>query len=358
MSTIDMRRTSRSTYFPLVGVLFLLLAVGNVASAQLLQMEISYMPVHRLSPADVDFQRGGGTNLLFTIHIQNSGGSAVRVILQGELDVNLASGDFQGRGATFRSRPFDAPVGSKLVTNFDLNRNGSIGMDESQIDSRFQPFVDDGLASGVMPEGEYKFILTLVDQNGNSLDGTKEIVFNLKNTSRAELRSPHDGESTNEFPLFEYSFDGDRATLRVGEIGEGQSREDALARRPLMLEADVAGNSFAYTGGRPLENGKKYAWQLSVDQTLAGGGINTIVSPIWTFTVNGSSGGGSESAILLQLEAIFGDRYPDIFKAIHDGNFTPSDRFMLNGSTISLSDLLNLLNEIRQNPDAAELTFE
>jgi hypothetical protein len=336
----------------------ILLAAGNTASAQSLQMEVTYMPVHRLSPADVDFQHGGGTNLLFTIQILNSGESTVSVALQGVLNVHLASGEFSGQGASFKSNFFDAPHGTKIIRNFDLYRTGSIGMDHSDVDGKFQGYINDGLASGLLPEGEYTFVLTLVDANGNSLDGTKEVVFNLKNTSRAELRSPRDGESTNEFPLFEFSFDGDRATIRVAEIGEGQSREDAMSRRPLMLEADVVGNSYSYNSGRPLENGKTYAWQLSVDQALAGGGTNSVVSPIWEFTVSGANGGGSESAIIRQLEDIFGNRYPDIFKAIHDGGFTPSDRFMLNGSTISLSDLLNLLNEIRQNADAAELTFE
>jgi hypothetical protein len=245
-----------------------------------------------------------------------------------------------------------------MLTNFDLNRSGSIGLERSQIDSRFKTIVDDALASGVMPEGLYIFRMTLVDQSGVSLDGTKEIVFKLKNSWRVDLRSPRDGESANEFPFFEYSYDGDRAILRVAELGENQSREDALSRRPLMLETEVSGNSFLYSVGRPLENGKSYVWQLSVSQALAGGGVSNVASPIWAFTVTGNANGRSESPILRQLEELFGTRYPQIFEAIRDGGFSPSGSFILNGAPISQSDLLNMLNQLREKADAAELTFE
>jgi hypothetical protein len=272
--------------------------------------------------------------------------------------VDLGRNKFNGEGASFTSRPFTVPPGMKIVTNFDLNRNGNIGLTESEIAPAFKPYVDDGLATGLMPEGRYAFEMRIRQIGGVQDDATVSVILTLKNTSRVDLRSPRDGESTNEFPFFEYSFDGDRATLRVAELGEGQSREDALARRPLMLEADVTGNSYMYLGGRPLENGKTYVWQMTVDQALMGGGASSVESPVWAFTVTGVPNGRSESPILHQLEEIFGARYPAIFEAIRSGGFSPSGSFVLNGTPISQSDLLDLLNQLRAKADTAELTFE
>jgi hypothetical protein len=358
MDGMKMIRSARYSQFTRLVLLAVLLMASAASTFSQLSMDVTYMPVNRLSPADVDFERSGGTNLLFTLRINNTGGTAVDARLSGILKVNLATGESFEEGVSFLSNVFTIPPAGKMLTNFDLNRSGSIGLERSQIDSRFKTIVDDALASGVMPEGLYIFRMTLVDQSGVSLDGTKEIVFKLKNSWRVDLRSPRDGESTNEFPFFEYSYDGDRAILRVAELGENQSREDALSRRPLMLETEVSGNSFLYSVGRPLENGKSYVWQLSVSQALAGGGVSNVASPIWAFTVTGNANGRSESPILRQLEELFGTRYPQIFEAIRDGGFSPSGSFILNGAPISQSDLLNMLNQLREKADAAELTFE
>lgn len=358
MNGKNMKQHARCSQFARLAVLALLVLTSAGSVLSQLSMEVTYIPVNRLSPADVDFSRSGGTNLLFTLRIHNAGAAPVDAKLSGNLEVNLASGTSYPTAVSFLSNIFSIPPGGKILTNFDLNKTGSIGLEQSQIDGRFKDIIDNSLASGVMPEGLYIFRMTLVDQVGNSLDGTKEIIFKLKNSRRVDLRSPREGDQTGEFPFFEYSFDADRATLRVAELGDNQSREDALARRPLMLEADVTGNAFLYSGGRPLENGKTYVWQLTVDQALTGGGTSTLTSPIWKFTVGSLPDGGTGSAILRQLEELFGQKYPQIFEAIRNGGFSPSGSFVLNGTPISQGDLLNLLNQLRANADAAELTFE
>jgi hypothetical protein len=59
------------------------------------------------------------------------------------------------------------------------------------------------------------------------------------------------------------------------------------------------------------------------------------------------------------LKEIFGDRYPVIFQEIDHGGWTlNSNGYTLNGSTLSQSELLKLLNELQQIKDNVELSLE
>lgn len=174
-----------------------------------------------------------------------------------------------------------------------------------------------------------------------------------------ELRSPADGEMTNTFPLFEYYYDGNDAELVVAEKSPDQSRDDAIAHKPAMLDVDLgAQNAYIYSGGRPLEMGKTYAWRVIGKMMGANGSVIDVPSEIRTFTVSSSTEGTIDDILLRQLEEIFGQRYPGIFQQIHQQGFTFTGNNSLDGSIVTPADLMNLLNQLRQQSDSADLSFE
>ena len=129
-----------------------------------------------------------------------------------------------------------------------------------------------------------------------------------------------------------------------------------------MLEIELNGqNAFIYAGGRPLERGKSYAWRVKSSTLGSGGSGSDVVSTVGVFTVAAAPGEEAatvESALLRQLEDLFGSRYPSVFKAIRSGQLTLSGSFSLNQSSLTEPQLLELINQLREMSDSVELTLE
>jgi hypothetical protein len=172
-----------------------------------------------------------------------------------------------------------------------------------------------------------------------------------------ELRSPLDGESTNQFPLFEYYTDATTARLVVAELMPGESPQDAINHDPPMLDVELHNqNSYFYSGGRLLEQGKSYVWQVT-GKSLGSGGINDdIKSEIRKFTVTQT--GLTEDEILRRIEEILGPKHKDVFDKIRNGEFKLTGKYSNNNVTLSTGDLLNLIYELRDALDNAEVTLE
>jgi len=323
-------------------------------------MQLSYTPVERLGLADVDVEHFESRALLFTVHISNSQGIDLSAQLHVTLMVTLADGSSFPDALDFTTESFTVPPGGKTVTNLNIGKTKEIKTQSFTYDENAKARIQNiALATGTFPAGRYVFHISLSQLNPACDGGSEEFGFELQNPSRVELRQPTDGATTNEFPFFEFYHDANRATLTVTELQPGQSREDAITRKPPMIEVELQGqNSFLYAGGRPLEQGKTYVWQV-VSKSLVGGGTdNTISSPIWSFTVSNSAEGTAEDAILNQLEEIFGSRYSGIFKQIRQGKFGFTGKFKDNNSAVSQAELLNLLNELRELSGSAELELE
>ncbi|MBI3365351.1 MAG: hypothetical protein HY033_10620 [Ignavibacteriae bacterium] len=324
---------------------------------------ISHIEAQQLSLADIDFQHFRSTTVLFTLQVTNTQPSGFDATIEIGLDVQLASGSqpFPPTVMNYMSNPFSVPPGGRTFTNLNLGAGGDI-TGHLDFDAQAKDYLkDNALGTGILPAGTYIFHFTLHAPN-NCPDSTRDIRFVLENPTRVELRSPRDGETTNEFPLFEFYQESDRAVLTVAEKNPDQSNEDAITRKPPMIEQELVGgqNSFLYSGGRPLEIGKTYVWQVVSKVRGTAGKDNDVASSIWSLTVSNSPNGGASAndAILNQLEEIFGQRYPDIFQQIRTRGFslTGSNRF--NGGTISQSELLNLIHQLRELGDSAELSFE
>lgn len=321
-----------------------------------LSMTVSYAPVQQLSIADVDFENFSSRTLLFTLRINNSGIITDTVQLRLTINIVLANGKHYEPALMFRNENnLIFQSGSTILTNLNL---GKLISEPTQYKDEVKTnILDVALATGKFPSGRYSYSFSIFNEKCDV--SSPPVVVTLENISRIELRSPRDGEVTNEFPLFEFFHDGNKAELTVAEKSSDQSREDAISREPAMTRIELIGqNSFLYSGGRPLEQGKTYVWKV-VGKTLGPGGTEIEApSPIGLFKVSSSEQAGSEDALLKILEELFGSRYPAIFEQIHNGDFNLTGMNTLNGTVISRGDLLRLVNELRQINDNVELSFE
>ena len=351
----------------------LLLVVGLFAPVRIASAQpqpcpptivLSHISTQQLSLADVDFQHFRSATVLFTLQIANNLNVSVDATLGLEVDIRLADGSRNfPQAVSYTSGLFPVPPGGRMITNLDIGTGGSIPTATFVFDEEAKNYLKDAaLGTGTFPAGTYTFHFTVAEPSVCSGDTSVDVRFDIENPTHVELRSPANGETTNEFPLFEFYQEGNRAILTVAEKNPDQSNEDAIVRKPAMIEQDLLGgqNSFLYAGGRPLEVGKTYAWQVIGKVRGAGGKDNDIASPIWSFTVSNTPNGGvtADDAILNQLEEIFGQRYPDLFQQIRSREFSFTGSYTLNGGTLSPSDLLNLIHQLREFGDTADLSFE
>jgi hypothetical protein len=338
-------------FSPLVG----LLMMHAIANGQC-RVEVSHTPAQQLSLADVDFQHFQGNTLLFTIFIPGPVGPPDPT-LTIDVSVKFANGSSVSNAVHYVSQPFSVTASGRTITNLNLGRNGDIKTNIFDFDEGVkQRLQDASLGTGNFPAGVYTFNFNI---SQTSCQQPPPFYLVLENNTRIELRSPRDGETTGSFPMFEFYYDGDRTELIVGEKNPDQSRDDAIAHVPPMLDVDLgAQNSFIYSGGRPLEDGKTYVWRVIGKVRGENGQDIDVPSQIGMFTVSNSEGSSLNDILLSQLEEIFGKRYPGIFQQIHQQGFTFTGNNTLDGTIATPADLMNLLNQLREQSDSAELGFE
>lgn len=341
----------------LIVTMLAILPIGVRAQCPL-TMEVSHSAAEQLSLADVDFEHFQGTNLLFTVSLHNTNPVPVQAVLHLSIDIALAdnSGNYPS-AVVLTTKPFQVPgSGGRTITNLNLGTGGDIKTETFDFNAEAKSKLQDGaLATGNFPAGTYTIHVGLTDLGCSA----QVVTLVLQNPSRVELRSPRDGEVTNEFPLFEFYQEGDRAVLTVAEMSPDQSREEAINRKPPMLEIELSGrNSFLYSGGRPLEDGKTYVWSVVSKIRTAGGTDIDVASPIGEFAVSSSPVADNGDALLNQLEEILGSRYHALFTQIRNSGFKLTGSCALNNSNLTQSELLDLLNQLRELGDSVELTLE
>lgn len=328
-----------------------------------LSLSVSYAPIQQLSLSDIDFEHFESRILIFTLQIKDTFNIPVSTQLIIEMDAQLLNGNEYKNALYYKSKSFNVFPGMTIITNLDFGKTGKIQSEKYELSNEAKTNIQDvALATGKFPAGYYKYRFKLINSECGELIGEPpEVKLFLDNPTRVELRSPRDGEFTTEFPLFEFFYNGDKAELLVTEKKENQTLEDAITNVPWMNKVDLYGqNSFLYSGGRPLEQGKTYVWRV-ISKTVGTGGIeNQVSSPIWTFTVspNQSGIGSAEDAIMKIIEEMFKDKYPKLFQQIHDEGFVLTGVYNFNNSSLSQGELLSILNEIRQYLDEVELTLE
>jgi hypothetical protein len=336
------------------------LLLSSHATGQCPQITVSSTAAQYFMIGDIDFQHFPTNTLLFTVTMFSQ--DSVQATLAISVDIKFmdGSGSFPN-AVTYTSLPFWIPKGGRTVTNLNLGYNATdIKTDQFNFEDNVKQKIKDVyLGSGFFPAGIYTFHIKVTPLLGSCPSDDKIVVFVIQNLTRIDLRSPRDGETTNEFPLFEFSFDGNQSEIIVAELTPDQSPEDAIARTPAMTDQLLVGqNSYLYAGGRPLENGKTYVWRVVGKIQGPNGTSSDIPSEIRKFSVSTTPFVGSVDEIIRQLEEIFGARYHDLFEQLKNDSFASDGTVTLNGQPVVPGELFNLLNLLREQSETAEVSVE
>ncbi len=319
------------------------------------RVDVSHTPVQELSLSDVDFEHFQSTTLLFTLFIPGQA-EPYNATLGIVLNIKFADGSSAQNAVRYQSDSFSIPTTGRTVTNLDIGRDGSIRGNAEVDESVRQRLQDASFGTGSFPAGVYTFSFTV---KPTICEQPEPVVLVIQSNTRIELRSPQDGETTGNFPLFEFYYTGDKTELIVAEKTPDQSRDDAIAQKPPMADVTLIGQeSYLYSGGRPLEDGKTYVWRVIGKVTGANGQETDVPSQIGLFTVSSSAEGQQFDLILSQLEEIFGKRYPALFQEIHQQGFKCTGINTIDNTPLTPADLMNLLNQLREQSDSADLSFE
>jgi hypothetical protein len=307
-------------------------------------------PVNTLTINDLDYLNSTTPKWLFTITM--TAPRTVQVVMTINLDVLLANGTRYENAARFISVPFTIER-TRTVTNLELGRGRGIPQESYIFNNEAKAkFLEIALPSGSMPAGSYIFTVNVREVNGPDAD-TKQFTFILTNPSTPVLLAPQDGEVlTEEFPLFQWQYDGPRATIAIFEKLPGQrSLEETASGTPHYM-ATVETRSLRYpTSARALQSGKTYVWYVTGLVGAAGGTNLELRSALRSFTISTTST-ASLAWLLQDLERSLPPVYKPVFDQIRAQNLSPTGSYRLNGSPISLTELLRVLNEIRANPEA------
>jgi hypothetical protein len=344
-------------------ILLLLLLCGNLPTlgyGQTVSVHSITAPVNTLSYGDIDFVNSTTPKWLFTINIDVRPPDTVTTVMTIYLDISLANGEFYGDATTLVTRPFEIKS-SRSITNLDIGKGKPIR--DASFDFRQDArrrIEDIALSSGSVPAGRYHFRVK-VEVSGYP-DGMDEFTIIISNPSYVELIAPIDRDPfVNEFPLFQWRGDAPKWSIAVYQLPPGhRSLEDAITGVPHLPPTTVNGSSYLYPisgrSVRPLEPGKTYVWFVQGLVAAAGGTNLTFKSELRSFTV--ASGELSLSELLEQLEQALGPKYRGLFDQIRSDGLTPTSSIRLNGSPISITDLLRFLNDIRSNPEAVTAVLE
>ena len=340
-------------------LLMLILPARSWSQCQL-TLQLSRTPVQHLSISDIDFEHFQSRTLLFTMAIGNPTPSPVNAVISLTMDVKLADGSTYTPAVTYKSMPFPVRAGGQTFTNLDMGSSSTVIRTASfQYDDQAKTRLNDVvLGTGSFPAGLYRFTVDVAcDDGSEDQRGHGQFDLILLNASRMELRSPADGESVNAFPLFEFYTDATDAELVVAELMPGEAPPDAINRQPAMLDVDLHGlNSYFYAGGRQLEQGKSYVWQVTGKSLGSGGVNNEIKSEIRKFTVTQTT--LTEDELLRRIEEILGPKHKDVFDQIRSGEYRLTGKYSNNDIPMTAGELLNLIYELRDALDNAEVAFE
>jgi len=330
----------------------LLLGLSTSPAPGQVDVQTTLAPVNTLSINDVDFINATTPKWLFTVVLTPRGPVPVQVRMNIRLAVSFAGDGSFNQAARYASPVFELN-GSRTLTNLDLRAaefRAPVVLDQ-EARERFE---ETGLPSGDIPAGSYEFFVEITTADGQTILGDDDDRLVLTNPSTVEPLMPSDGENVlTAYPLFQWR--GDAASWRIAVFQRlpGQSGLEETAAGVPHLTAEVNGQSFLYpaAGARPLQQGETYVWYVEGIQPSLGGNEHSFRSTLRSFTV--SSGSQTMNRSLLDdLEQALGPRYQGLIDQLRSGGFSPSGTVRLNGTPISITELMGILATLRGNPDA------
>jgi hypothetical protein len=307
-------------------------------------------PVDILTVNDIDFLHATTPKWLFTISMHTA--QTVQAVMSISVNIMLRDGSVFQNAVALTTDPFDI-MGSRITTNLDLtNDNPRVAESSFREDAR-QRLEETALPGGRIPAGLYVFTVTVTPTDGGA-GTTVTFTFEPTNPTSIELLYPPDGDdNANDFPLFQWRYDGPRARISIYEQIPGQATlEEVISGVPHLTET-VEGNSFQYpsSGVRSLQLGKTYVWTVEGLAGISGGTDAVLKSELRTFRLS-TRNAPWISGLLEEIEAAVGPNHTDIFSSIRREGFSANGIISLNGTPISYSDLLPVLELLRQEQNA------
>jgi len=311
------------------------------------------IPISALTVGDVDFTHATVPKLLFSVSMRTQDGSTTVAKMTITLDIMPTNGEpVLSNAIQLETRPPHITInGSRTITNLDLGK--TIPVDVQVNSDARKKLEETALPSGLVPSGTYKFTVNVTPVLAGTGD-TKSFSIYLTNPSSIGLLSPADGDQyVNEFPLFQWQFDGTQSTISIFEKLPSQSSLEEAASGVPQLSATVATTSFQYpgAGARKLQSGGTYVWFVEGLVGTAGGTPIVYKSALRSFKVT-TGAPLSPSNVLDELERVLGPNRKALFDQIRAEALSPTGVIRVGGSTISNVDLVKLLSFFRAHPDA------
>lgn len=199
---------------------------------------------------------------LGALTIFNNTGRALQIRIRAVISL-------QGRGEIFRSvtNPIDIPSTPVVIlNNTQLISIANASFSDKNYESKMRQ-------TGRLLEGYYTACLTIENLSGVVLASNVCSNFTILYPSAPQLLFPVNNDSIDvniNYPTFQwvpvivppnYQI---RYTIRIVEVLQGQTPSQAInANVPVYENNQLITNLFTYPiDGFPLENGKKYAWQI------------------------------------------------------------------------------------------------
>jgi hypothetical protein len=336
-------------------VLCAVLLLASTAEGQRIQLATSAAILDQATIGDLDFVRSTTPKWLFTIdlRVDPRTESVSNIVVDVNGDLTLTDGRSQNDILTLTTLPFSVN-GTLSLTNLDLARSGIRG-DYRFYDTKIEQLGIKGIAlSGTrLPAGTYTLRLSVHVRGSFTELARGTIVFVLTNPSAVELLFPVDGDAgVGQVPLFQWMYDGVESRISVFERLPGSSSlEDAVTGVPHLVQ-DVTGKSFQYpaAGARVLQPGTSYVWFVEGLVRSAGGTVQTIRSPLRSFTVAPPGTAAQAESLLDILERALGPKYKSLFEQLRRDEFSTPGLLMLDGTQITQQSLRALIDQIQQNP--------
>ncbi len=262
---------------------FSVIKVGATISATL-----NVLPVQTISLADFDVNNIKKAPLLFIVSVFNC--ASYTKGITAKLTVSGSRYGIIGTGIRKIS-------GGDLISN--LYRFSNRDFDKIDVSNASQSFINAALTTNVIPPDDYKYEISLFDNNGKPilgsdgnpivLDGTNSI---SNPTSGLQLISPGaplngDPETiASRFPQFQWFSQASNFDIAVYKVNKAQSTaSDIASQMPISSQKGISTNLFVYpNSARPLEEGVTYAWQITA-HIVTSRGDQAIPSEMYWFSV-------------------------------------------------------------------------
>lgn len=377
----------------------LLLAVLLASLPAAAQVNLNF---HLLNPGaevfrigDLDFINSGQVPNYFNATLSNTDPEMtfhlllrLQVFYNGtQIAVGFSNAFYLAPGISVFFTSQELSLGTVVIPGDERNVRGvRLVFDESDIDlNAVLNLQDQILASGRAPSGTYLFIMSALeaDESGNPLprgqvypdqspEGDRTIII----TNPTSLNPLFPGRSVSEtiiveisttFPYFQWYSDVNPASAAYKifvyqKFPEDVTVQDVLNHPPVLRVENLSQNFLQYpldtdpsaVGGnvigpiRPLEAGKIYYWFVQTVIPTSTGSI-TLESDVFRFKITDlAQGNNNASEIIAFLQQILGPNFYPVLQQLQEAGFEPNGNINLDGGSVEMNDLLELLNKILQ----------